>query len=91
MFNCVILQQSTDPDALGEYTGVKPDEFLTLDSHSYVYHDLEDSRSLRSTANNNTASIERPQQQQQEEDNSSLDQWLPKHYPGKAVASYSIV
>jgi len=23
-----------DPDALGEYTGVKPDEFLTLDKHT---------------------------------------------------------
>ena len=91
MFNCATLQQSADPDALGEYTGVKPDEFLTLDTHSYVYHDLEDSRSLRSAANNNTAFIERHQQQQQEEDNSSLDQWLPKHYPGRALASYSIV
>lgn len=62
----------TDPDVLGEYSGVKPDEFVILDNHSHVYHDLEDTRSIKAS-NNNTASIERPQGA----DNSGLHEWFP--------------
>ena len=31
---CLLSSSVVDLDALGEYTGVKPDEFLTLDKHT---------------------------------------------------------